>query len=106
MARRHVAKHSPLAIAGASVGGAVLLALVLGPVASAASTGSEEVAAAKPVPAARPAVAAAGAGVEGLRLADTGSVRTTPYLLGGTAFLVVGGGLLYALRRREVEDAA
>ncbi|MGA4958211.1 hypothetical protein [Streptomyces lavendulocolor] len=37
---------------------------------------------------------------DGLALADTGSVDTTPYLLGGTAFLGIGTGLLaFAVRR-------
>ncbi|MDH2391907.1 hypothetical protein QCN29_24630 [Streptomyces sp. HNM0663] len=36
-----------------------------------------------------------------LRLADTGSFDTTPYLLGGTALLTVGVGLVtYSVRRR------
>ncbi|RII20924.1 hypothetical protein DSC45_02245 [Streptomyces sp. YIM 130001] len=34
------------------------------------------------------------------RLADTGSVDTTPYLIGGTAFLGVGAGFVaHAVRR-------
>ncbi|MGW6460297.1 LPXTG cell wall anchor domain-containing protein [Streptomyces sp. NPDC055078] len=37
-----------------------------------------------------------------LRLADTGGFDTTPYVIGGTAFLGVGAGLVtYAVRRRE-----
>ncbi|GAA2953910.1 hypothetical protein [Streptomyces enissocaesilis] len=35
-----------------------------------------------------------------LALADTGSVDTTPYLLGGTAFLGVGAGFLVFSTRR------
>lgn len=47
---------------------------------------------------ARPA-AASGASQD-LALADTGSVDTTPYLVGGTAFLGVGAGFLaFSLRR-------
>ncbi|MET9428805.1 MULTISPECIES: hypothetical protein [unclassified Streptomyces] len=35
-----------------------------------------------------------------LALADTGSVDTTPYLIGGTAFLTLGAGLVaFAVRR-------
>ncbi|MFJ1599262.1 hypothetical protein [Streptomyces sp. NPDC088261] len=35
-----------------------------------------------------------------LALADTGSVSTTPYLIGGTAFLGIGAGFVaYAARR-------
>ncbi|WP_175411818.1 hypothetical protein [Streptomyces sp. TRM64462] len=37
---------------------------------------------------------------EELRLADTGSHDTTPYVIGGTAFLTVGAGLVaFAVRR-------
>ncbi|MGW4205506.1 LAETG motif-containing sortase-dependent surface protein [Streptomyces sp. NPDC004726] len=37
-----------------------------------------------------------------LRLADTGSVDTTPYLVGGTASLAVGAGFVaFAVRRRD-----
>ncbi|MCH0541783.1 hypothetical protein I3F58_19875 [Streptomyces sp. MUM 203J] len=50
-----------------------------------------------------PAQAAPGGpepGGEELRLADTGSADTTPYLIGGTGFLTVGAGLVaYAIRR-------
>ncbi|MFF8842618.1 LAETG motif-containing sortase-dependent surface protein [Streptomyces sp. NPDC015127] len=36
-----------------------------------------------------------------LRLAETGSVDTTPYVIGGTAFLAVGAGFVaYSVRRR------
>ncbi|TLQ44090.1 hypothetical protein [Streptomyces marianii] len=39
-------------------------------------------------------------GSQGLSLADTGSVDTTPYLVGGTLFLGVGAGFVsYAARR-------
>ncbi|MDI9887769.1 hypothetical protein QMZ92_26220 [Streptomyces sp. HNM0645] len=39
-------------------------------------------------------------GAQGLSLADTGSVDTTPYLVGGTLFLGVGAGFVsYAARR-------
>ncbi|MBT2444149.1 hypothetical protein J7E93_29480 [Streptomyces sp. ISL-36] len=34
------------------------------------------------------------------RLADTGGVDTTPYLLGGTGFLVVGAGFVTLAMRR------
>jgi hypothetical protein len=43
----------------------------------------------------------AAASSQGLTLADTGSVDTTPYLVGGTAFLGIGVGFVtYSLRRR------
>ncbi|MGW7411182.1 hypothetical protein [Streptomyces sp. NPDC054863] len=36
-----------------------------------------------------------------LALADTGSVDTTPYVIGGTAFLGIGAGFVtYSVRRR------
>ncbi|GFH35947.1 hypothetical protein [Streptomyces pacificus] len=38
---------------------------------------------------------------QGLRLADTGSVDTTPYLVGGTLFLVVGAGFVSHAARRS-----
>ncbi|GAA2464570.1 MULTISPECIES: hypothetical protein [Streptomyces] len=46
------------------------------------------------------AVASPTGAQDGLALADTGSVDTTPYLLGGTAFLGIGTGLVaFAVRR-------
>lgn len=54
-----------------------------------------------PAPAAVP-VGAEGpqGGAQDLSLADTGSVDTTPYLVGGTLFLGVGAGFVsYAARR-------
>ncbi|WP_377269666.1 LAETG motif-containing sortase-dependent surface protein [Peterkaempfera sp. SMS 1(5)a] len=118
MGTRKADQRSPLAITAASAGGAVALALILGPVASAASSdASSEVVAARQDKAsiARQAAversaavrtAAHDAGVEaaaGLKLAETGSVNTTPYLLGGTVFLVLGSGMLVALRRRQAQ---
>ncbi len=35
-------------------------------------------------------------------LADTGAIDTTPYLVGGTGFLAVGGALLLVARRRAL----
>ncbi|MGW8950067.1 hypothetical protein [Streptomyces sp. NPDC055709] len=41
-----------------------------------------------------------------LSLADTGSVDTTPYLIGGTMFLAVGAGFVsFAVRRSGVHPA-
>ncbi|GAA3492465.1 MULTISPECIES: hypothetical protein [Streptomyces] len=41
-----------------------------------------------------------------LALADTGSVDTTPYLIGGTAFLGIGAGFVtYSVRRRGTSPA-
>lgn len=43
----------------------------------------------------------AAASSQGLTLADTGTVDTTPYLVGGTAFLGLGVGFVaYSVRRR------
>ncbi|MBT2365007.1 hypothetical protein J7E88_06665 [Streptomyces sp. ISL-10] len=40
-------------------------------------------------------------GGQELRLAETGSVDTTPYVIGGTAFLAIGAGFVaYSIRRR------
>ncbi|MFF0741225.1 hypothetical protein ACFYVL_12580 [Streptomyces sp. NPDC004111] len=51
-----------------------------------------------------PAAGTAGASAQSdahLALADTGSVDTTPYLIGGTAFLGIGAGFVtYSVRRR------
>ena len=43
---------------------------------------------------------------ENLRLAETGSVNTTPYLIAGTAFLGIGTGFVaYSVRRRDTATA-
>ncbi|MGK5629066.1 hypothetical protein [Streptomyces sp. URMC 123] len=42
-----------------------------------------------------------GRGAERLALADTGSVDTTPYLMGGTAFLGCGAALVVVATRRS-----
>lgn len=39
--------------------------------------------------------------VQGVSLADTGSVDTTPYLIGGTLFLGVGAGFVSFAARRS-----
>ncbi|MFF5495085.1 hypothetical protein [Streptomyces aquilus] len=40
--------------------------------------------------------------VEDTRLADTGSFDTTPYVVGGTAFLALGAGFVtYSVRRER-----
>lgn len=50
---------------------------------------------------AMPATPQAAAGAREPALADTGTVDTTPYLIGGTAFLGVGMGFVtYSVRRR------
>ncbi|MEU4037106.1 hypothetical protein [Streptomyces collinus] len=39
----------------------------------------------------------------GTRLADTGSFDTTPYVIGGSAFLAVGAGfVVYSVRRERL----
>ncbi|AWI30655.1 hypothetical protein [Streptomyces tirandamycinicus] len=40
-------------------------------------------------------------GAQGLTLAATGSVDTTPYLVGGTLFLVIGAGFVSHAARRS-----
>ncbi|WP_432097579.1 hypothetical protein [Streptomyces sp. bgisy100] len=44
---------------------------------------------------------ASGAGRQQLSLADTGSVDTTPYLVGGTLFLGLGAALVSVAARRS-----
>ncbi|MFI2644507.1 cell wall protein [Streptomyces sp. NPDC018610] len=40
---------------------------------------------------------------DGTRLADTGSLDTTPYVVGGTLFLVLGAGfVVYSVRRERL----
>ncbi|MET8138512.1 MULTISPECIES: hypothetical protein [unclassified Streptomyces] len=42
-------------------------------------------------------------GGDGTRLADTGAVDTTPYLVGGTLFLCLGAGFVtYSVRRERM----
>ncbi|MFB7246817.1 hypothetical protein CW362_39920 [Streptomyces populi] len=42
-------------------------------------------------------------GDDGTRLADTGAVDTTPYLVGGTLFLALGAGFVtYSVRRERL----
>ncbi|MEH0546496.1 LPXTG cell wall anchor domain-containing protein [Streptomyces sp. B21-105] len=50
------------------------------------------------------AEAEAGAGADdGVRLADTGSFDTTPYVIGGTALLALGAGfVVYSIRRERL----
>ncbi|KUM74911.1 hypothetical protein [Streptomyces curacoi] len=39
----------------------------------------------------------------GTRLADTGSLDTTPYVVGGTLFLTIGAGfVVYSVRRERL----
>ncbi|MGW7054087.1 hypothetical protein [Streptomyces sp. NPDC054887] len=83
----------------ATAAGTLLCALWFVP--SANATAEQE---AKPQPASQaqsPAQSPArSAQDQDLALADTGSVDTTPYLLGGTAFLGVGAGFMaYSMRR-------
>ncbi|MFJ6695859.1 cell wall protein [Streptomyces sp. NPDC091272] len=54
-----------------------------------------------------PAEAAAGSPDASLALADTGSVDTTPYVIGGTAFLGIGAGFVtYSVRRKGADGPA
>jgi LPXTG-motif cell wall-anchored protein len=52
---------------------------------------------------ARPAVGDPAAVGGGTRLADTGSFDSTPYVIGGTAFLSLGAGFVaYSVRRERL----
>ncbi|WP_424212102.1 LAETG motif-containing sortase-dependent surface protein [Streptomyces sp. BI20] len=88
-----------------AVGATALLgALWFVPSANAGAPASHELrAAAAPVGAARPDVRAADrpAEREPAMLAATGGVDTTPYLWGGSAFLVVGAGFVVFSARRS-----
>ncbi|CAM5691531.1 LPXTG cell wall anchor domain-containing protein [Streptomyces aurantiogriseus] len=43
------------------------------------------------------------AGADGVRLADTGSFDTTPYVIGGTTLLALGAGfVVYSVRRERL----
>ncbi|MFF2652032.1 hypothetical protein [Streptomyces sp. NPDC058045] len=78
----------------ATAAGTVLCALWFIPSANAVPTAEE-----------RPRTAAAEdpVGAPEGRLADTGGVDTTPYLVGGTVFLGVGAGFVaYSMRGRTV----
>jgi hypothetical protein len=53
---------------------------------------------------ARSGTSARYAGTDGTRLADTGSVDTTPYVFGGSLCLAVGAGfVVYSVRRERLE---
>lgn len=105
----------PLVAAAAA---SVLAALYFMPTASASpghTPASSRVAAHAPatrqvaaqVPAAKTSGAVNGAATgETLNLADTGSVDTTPYLLGGSLSLVVGAALVLNATRRTRYEAA
>ncbi|WP_240137490.1 hypothetical protein [Streptomyces sp. MUM 178J] len=91
----------------ATAAGTLLCALSFVPSANATAEQEAREAAAQRQSAAAPLQARADAGSQAqaqernLRLADTGSFDTTPYLLGGTALLTVGVGLVtYSVRRR------
>ncbi|MFI7408826.1 LAETG motif-containing sortase-dependent surface protein [Streptomyces sp. NPDC049627] len=52
---------------------------------------------------ARAASEAADTSADDTRLADTGSFDTTPYIVGGTAFLALGAGFVaYSVRRERL----
>ncbi|MGW0080587.1 hypothetical protein [Streptomyces sp. NPDC003393] len=54
-------------------------------------------------PAARTATQAHSPSSDGTELADTGSVDTTPYVVGGTLFLALGAGfVVYSVRRERL----
>lgn len=81
----------------ATAAGTLLCALWFVP--SANATAESE--AAQAVPAVQRQQTGAGASSQDLVLAETGSMDTTPYLVGGTAFLAIGAGFVaYSVRRR------
>ncbi|QEV19851.1 LPXTG cell wall anchor domain-containing protein [Streptomyces alboniger] len=88
----------------ATAAGALLGALWFVPSANATSTGSHESARDdRPATSAAPhheTTASTG------RLADTGGFDTTPYVIGGTAFLGLGAGFVAYSVRRERSAAA
>ncbi|MET9293696.1 hypothetical protein [Streptomyces sp. NPDC003077] len=86
----------------ATAAGSVLLALWFVPSANATVEHRGASPAAERSPAsAEPAAARSESGPSGPLLADTGSVDTTPYVVGGVASLGVGAGLVvFSLRRR------
>ncbi|MFC5719006.1 hypothetical protein ACFP1Z_02265 [Streptomyces gamaensis] len=87
--------HRPLLTAVAA--GSLLCAVWCVPSAQAGPARAEPSPAA-PVAVTAPTPAPAG---QGARLADSGSVDTTPYVLGGCAFLVAGGALVTVSVRRS-----
>ncbi|MCP3818994.1 hypothetical protein NLX86_12980 [Streptomyces sp. A3M-1-3] len=79
----------------ATAAGTLLCALWFVPSANATAEAEKDEAAA--------GKAAAASSEEHLSLADTGSVDTTPYLIGGTAFLGVGAGFVaFSMRRARL----
>ncbi|NUP39093.1 MAG: hypothetical protein HOY76_19285 [Streptomyces sp.] len=91
-----MASPRPYVVAAAA---SVLAALYFVPSASAAGEHAPSAAHAAPV--------SAQSAKDG-DLADTGSIDTKPYLVGGSAFLVLGAGLLVdaARRARQADGAA
>ena len=52
---------------------------------------------------ARATTTSAETSTDGVRLADTGSFDTTPYVVGGTLFLTLGAGfVVYSVRRERL----
>ncbi|WP_267243070.1 LPXTG cell wall anchor domain-containing protein [Streptomyces sp. PR69] len=90
----------------ATAAGTLLCALCFVP--SANATAEQETREAAHTAAQRQSAAASPQAQEqDLRLADTGSFDTTPYLLGGTALLAAGVGLVtYSVRRRPAPPYA
>ena len=87
----------------AAAAGALLAAIYFVPSASASATVERPEHARTARTAAAPArTTAVRSGSSHANLADTGSVDTTPYVVGGTAFLGMGAALLLASRRRAL----
>ncbi|CCB76522.1 MULTISPECIES: LAETG motif-containing sortase-dependent surface protein [Streptomycetaceae] len=85
----------------ASASAALVAALCLTPTA-AASAGHTPAPPAAPVHHTTVRHTPAVQAVTGPRLADTGGVDTTPYVIGGTVFLGMGAALLVYARRRAL----
>jgi LPXTG-motif cell wall-anchored protein len=86
----------------AAAAGALLAAIYFVPSASATVEHPGHAHAARTGAAAATARTSAVRGGSHTDLADTGSVDTTPYVVGGTAFLGMGVALLLASRRRAL----
>ncbi|MBW1596872.1 hypothetical protein [Streptomyces sp. JJ38] len=86
-----------------AVAGGLLCAVWFIPSANASGSHPEDARPAGPAQTASAGTSTATAGGEGPRLAETGAVGTTPYVVGGFAFLAAGAGLVaHAARRSPV----
>ncbi|GAA3374787.1 hypothetical protein GCM10020367_40040 [Streptomyces sannanensis] len=85
----------------ATAAGTLLCALWFVP--SANATAEHDTTTGTTAPTAARQQSAPAATTENLSLADTGSVDTTPYVVGGTAFLAIGAAFVaYSTRRTHI----